>query len=36
MGASSLDAAAKAIVDDAMGRRSEHNLTVVLAAPMAG
>jgi hypothetical protein len=35
MGAPSLDAAAKTIVDDAIARRSEHNLTVVLAAPMA-
>ena len=35
MGAPSLDDAAKAILDEAMRRRSEHNLTVVLAAPMA-
>ena len=35
MRAQSLEAAAKEIVDDAMNRRSEHNLTVVLAAPMA-
>jgi serine/threonine protein phosphatase PrpC len=35
MSATSLDAAAKAVLDEAMRRRSEHNLTVVLIAPTA-